>query len=94
MTNADEMTNILSTQAAPVSPLGYVQGEHAVVPTVLSTATPSPLESNVYSVSVSAGATTVGVFFDPVLTQRKEQTAVLNKTIELGFTPPTSSTAG
>jgi hypothetical protein len=48
--------------------------------------------ANLFSISVSSAATTIDVIFDPLLAERKEQTLELNKMVQYGYAPPTSST--
>ena len=61
----------------------------AVAPVVFGTATDDP--SAVYVVATSI-ATQVGLYYDPLLIERNEQTAWLNRTVQYGYAPPKSST--
>jgi hypothetical protein len=45
-------------------------------------------------VSVTSTATTVGVHFDPILAEQKQQTSLLNEAVRYGYVPPISTTTG
>jgi hypothetical protein len=49
---------------------------------------------NVITTSVSSATTTVGVYYDPILTEQKEQTSLLNEAVKYGYVPPISTTTG
>jgi hypothetical protein len=83
VTTAEDVT-LAATTVNITPPTGVIS---------LSTATPIR-DSNVYCVSVASTATIVRVYYDPALTERNEQTASLNRAVELGYEPPVASTAG
>jgi hypothetical protein len=59
-----------------------------------STEPPTTSRTVVYKVSVNSSATSVGVFYDPLLSAKNEETASLNQEVQFGYVPPKVSTAG
>ena len=49
-------------------------------------------EADSLSVAVSSAAEQVNLSFDPVSVEEARQTRALNRSMRLGFTPPTAST--
>jgi len=71
----------------------YKQLAENNAPTPTATSSSAMTNETVFlRVSVAATAKDVRVSFDPVTIEESRQTRQLNKSIRLGFTPPTSST--